>query len=333
MSQGGGPPRRRESLAGARVLVTGGAGMIGSHLVDLLQGAGAGEVVVLDDLSRGRMENLEGGAARGRLTFVRGDVRDRALLARILPGIDVLYHLAAIRLTQCAEQPRLCLEVMVDGSFNVLEAACAAGVARLVAASSASVYGAAEQFPTGERHHQHNDRTFYGAAKTYSEGLLRAFREAQGLDYVALRPFNVYGPRMDTLGAYTEVLVRWMERIAAGKPPIVFGDGSDSMDFVYVEDVARAFALAATHGAPGEVYNIASGVETSLKGLAEALLRAMDSALSIEFAAPRGGSPVPRRLAATEKARTGLGFQAATTLDEGLRRLVSWWRTSARSRR
>jgi UDP-glucose 4-epimerase len=220
---------------------------------------------------------------------------------------------------------------MADGTFNVFEAACEARVARLVAASSASVYGAADRFPTDESHHQHNDRTFYGAAKTYSEGLLRAFREANGLDYVALRPFNVYGPRMDTLGAYTEVLIRWMDRIEQGKPPIVFGDGAQSMDFVYVEDVARAFQLAATNGAPGEVYNVASGVETSLVGLAEALLRAMDSTIGIEFAAPRAGSPVPRRLAATEKAARDLGFEAAYTLDEGLRRLVNWWRKSGKN--
>ena len=313
------------------MLVTGGAGMIGSHLVDLLLDAGAREVVVLDDLSRGRMDNLAGATARGGVTFVQGDIRDRALLARTFAGIDVLYHLAAIRLTQCAEQPRLSLEVMADGTFNVFEAACEARVARLVAASSASVYGAADRFPTDESHHQHNDRTFYGAAKTYSEGLLRAFREANGLDYVALRPFNVYGPRMDTLGAYTEVLIRWMGRIEQGKPPIVFGDGAQSMDFVYVEDVARAFQLAATNGAPGEVYNVASGVETSLRGLAEALLRAMDSAIGIDFAAPRAGSPVPRRLAATGKAGRDLGFEAMYPLDDGLRRLVNWWRKSGKN--
>lgn len=326
------PPPERRSLEGARVLVTGGAGMIGSHLVDLLQGAGAREVVVLDDLSRGRMDNLATGTARGGVTFVHGDVRDRALLARTVPGTDVLYHLAAIRLTQCGEQPRLSLEVMADGTFNVFEAASEARVSRLVAASSASVYGAADRFPTDETHHQNNDRTFYGAAKSYSEGLLRSFREASGLDYVALRPFNVYGPRMDTLGAYTEVLIRWMDRIEQGKAPIVFGDGAQSMDFVYVEDVARAFLLAASCGAPGEVYNVASGVETSLRGLAEALLRAMGATIGIEFAPPRAGSPVPRRLAATEKARRELGFEAEHSLDEGLQRLVTWWRTIGRHR-
>jgi nucleoside-diphosphate-sugar epimerase len=320
------------SLAGARTLVTGGAGMIGSHLVDLLLEAGVREVVVLDDLSRGRMDNLTGATARGGLTLVQGDIRDRDLLGATMAGIDVLYHLAAIRLTQCTEQPRLSLEVMADGTFNVFEAACDARVKRVVVASSASVYGAAERFPTDETHHQYGDRTFYGAAKSYGEGLLRAFREVNGLDYVALRPFNVYGPRMDTLGKYTEVLVRWMDRIEQGMSPIVFGDGAQSMDFVYVEDVARAFLLAATHGRAGEVYNIASGVETSLRELAEALIRAMGAEVEIEFAPPRAGSPVPRRLAATEKVRRDLGFRAETTLDEGLRRLVTWWRTAGRAR-
>jgi nucleoside-diphosphate-sugar epimerase len=321
------------SLDGARILVTGGAGVIGSHLVDLLLDAGVREVMVIDDLSRGRMDNLAGAMARGGVTFVQGDIRDRGLMAKTCSGIDVLYHLAAVRLTQCAEQPRLSLEVMVDGTFNVIEAACNAKVARLVAASSASVYGAAEIFPTDETHHTYNDRTFYGAAKVYSEGLLRSFREASGLDYIALRPFNVYGPRMDTLGAYTEVLVRWIDRIAQGKAPIVFGDGSQTMDFVYVEDVARAFLLAATSGVPGEAYNIGSGVETSLKGLAEALLRAMNASAGIEFAPPRAGSPVPRRLASTEKARRDLGFKASCGLDEGLQRLVTWWGTSGRHRK
>ena len=324
------PISDRSSLEGARVLVTGGAGMIGSHLVDLLLDANVREVVVVDDLSRGRIDNLAQATTRGGVTFVRGDIRDPALMTRICAGIDVLYHLAAVRLTQCAEQPRLSLEVMADGTFNVFEAACEAKVARLVAASSASVYGAADTFPTDETHHSYNDRTFYGAAKAYSEGLLRSFREARGLDYIALRPFNVYGPRMDTLGAYTEVLVRWMDRIAQGKSPIVFGDGGQTMDFIYVDDVARAFLLAATRGVPGEVYNVASGVETSLKGLAEALLRAMNASTGIEFAPPRAGSPVSRRIAATQKARTDLGFDAKYTLDDGLGRLVAWWRMTAR---
>ena len=315
------------TLSGARALVTGGAGMIGSHLVDLLLDAGVREVIVLDDLSRGTLDNLAHATARGGVIFVQGDIRDRALVERTMEGIDFVYHLAAIRLTQCAEQPRLSLEVMVDGTFNVFEAACTAKVRRLMAASSASIYGAAERFPTDETHHQYGDHTFYGAAKAYSEGLLRAFRAGCGLDYVALRPFNVYGPRMDTLGKYTEVLIRWMDRIESGKPPIIFGNGEESMDFVYVDDVARAFLLAATNGPPAAVYNIASGVETSLLQLAEALIDVMQRNVSIEFAPPRAGSPVPRRLAATAKAERELGYKARIALKDGLGRLYDWWRT------
>ena len=181
-------------------------------------------------------------------------------------GMDVVFHQAAIRITQCAEEPRLALEVLVDGTFNVIEAAARRGVRKVVAASSASVYGLAEQFPTAENHHPYANDTLYGAAKVFNEGLLRSFHAMSGLDYVALRYFNVYGPRMDIHGVYTEVLVRWMERIAAGKPPLIFGDGSQTMDFVYVEDIARANVLAADADVDDEVFNVASGVETSLLG-------------------------------------------------------------------
>ena len=313
-------------LSGARVLITGGAGLIGSHITDLLVRAGAREIVIFDNLSRGRVENLAGARAQGQVTLVQADVRDRAALAQAMQGIDFLFHLAAIRLTQCAEEPRLALEVMADGTFNVLEAAVRASVKRVVAASSASIYGMAGRFPTAEDHHPYHNTTLYGATKVFSEGLLASFREMYGLDYVALRPFNVYGPRMDIHGAYTEVLVRWMERIAGGRSPIIFGDGSQSMDFVFVENVARAFLLAATCAASGEVFNIASGLETSLRELARTLLSAMDSNLEVEHGPERKLTAVPRRVADVSKAKTRLGFEAEVTLEQGLRRLVDWWR-------
>ena len=315
------------SLEGARALITGGAGLIGSHVADRLFEAGADEVVVLDNLSRGRLENLAGAMASGRVTLVQEDIRDPAALARHFPGVDVIFHLAAIRLTQCAEEPRLALEVMADGTFNVLEAAAAARVPRVVAASSASIYGMAETFPTGESHHPWGNRTLYGAAKVFNEGLLAAFQDTHGLDYVALRPFNVYGPRMDTQGAYTEVLIRWMERIERGAPPLIFGDGGQSMDFVFVDDVARAFVLAAASDASGQVFNIASGTETSLKQLAETLLSVMESDLGAEYGPVRALTAVPRRLADTRLARERLGFEARVSLREGLERLVTWWRS------
>jgi UDP-glucose 4-epimerase len=318
-----------ETLHGARALVTGGAGLIGSHLADLLASAGASEIVVLDNLSRGRLDNLVTARARGRVTLVDGDIRDRGLLARALDGVDVLFHLAAIRITQCAEEPRLALEVLVDGTFNVLEAAVAAGVKKVVAASSASIYGMAERFPTSEDHHPYNNRTLYGAAKAFNEGLLASLSDMYGLDYVALRYFNVFGPRMDTHGAYTEVLIRWMDRIDRGLSPVIYGDGKQTMDFVYVEDVARANALAATSGATNEVFNVASGVETSLNELAQALLTAMGASLAVEYGPERKVNAVSRRLADPGRARARLGFETRVDLDEGLRRLIVWWRSQS----
>lgn len=314
------------NLEGARALITGGAGLIGSHVADLLVAGGAAEVVVLDNLSRGRVENLAEAGRSGRLTLIEGDIRDRKTLSREFSGMDLVFHLAAIRLTQCAEEPRLALEVMADGTFNVLEAAVAAGVGRVVAASSASIYGMAERFPTAETHHPYGNRTIYGAAKVFNEGLLTSFRDMYGLDYVALRPFNVYGPRMDTHGAYTEVLIRWMERIDRGESPLIFGDGAQSMDFVFVEDVARAFVLAAGSDATGLVMNVASGTETSLKELAESLLRVMGSDLPIEYGPERALTAVPRRLADPRLARERIGFEATVGMAEGLERLVAWWR-------
>lgn len=316
-------------LAGARVLVTGGAGVVGSTLVDALVPVDPAEIVVLDDFSRGLAEHLDDARAAGPVTVVAGDVRDRDLVDSLTDGIDVVFHQAAIRLPHCAADPRLALEVMVDGTFNVLDAARRARVRKVVAASSASVYGAAHTFPIEETHDPYGDRTLYGAAKLFGEGLLRAFHETDGLDYLALRYFNVYGPRMDTHSAYTEVLVRWMERIDRGLPPVIDGTGAQSMDFVYVGDVARANLLAATSPATGEVCNIASGVETSLDALAHALLEAMGSDLAVEYGPPRALPAVERRLASTDKARTLLGFEAEVGLREGLDRLVAWWRGRA----
>jgi UDP-glucose 4-epimerase len=314
------------SIVGAEVLVTGGAGTIGSTLVDQLLDAGAARVDVLDNLVRGRRANLADAIASGRVELIDGDIRDAGLVDELTAGKDIVFHQAAIRITQCAEEPRLALEVLVDGTFNVVESAARHRVKKLVAASSASVYGMADEFPTDERHHHENNDTLYGAAKTFNEGLIRSFRAMQGLDYVLLRYFNVYGPRMDVHGLYTEVLVRWMERIADGKPPLIFGDGQQTMDFVCVPDIARANILAATSDVVEGTYNIASGTETSLLELAEALLRAMDSDLGVEHGPERAVNGVARRLADTSAARRDLGFTASIGLEDGLRQLVEWWR-------
>ena len=308
-----------------RILITGGAGLIGSHIADLAAARGAAEIVILDNFVRGRRENLAKAMESGRVTIVDGDIRDTALVGETMQGIDIVFHQAAIRITQCAEEPRLAMEVLADGTFNVLEQAVRAKVRKVVAASSASVYGLAELFPTEESHHPYNNRTLYGAAKAFNEGLLRSFNEMYGLPYVALRYFNVYGPRMDIFGAYTEVLIRWMERIVAGKPLLIFGDGRQTMDFVYVEDIARANLLAAESPASDVVLNVASGVETSLNELAAGLLRVMGSSQAIEYGPERKVNAVPRLLAETATALETIGFRAGISLEEGLTRLVSGW--------
>jgi UDP-glucose 4-epimerase len=308
-----------------RVLITGGAGLIGSHIADALVDAGASEIVVLDDFSRGRRENLSGAIASGRVRIVEGDVRNVADVERAMEGVGIVFHQAAIRITHCAADPRLAKDVLVDGTFNVLEAAVGAKVRKVIAASSASVYGLAETFPTVESHHPYANRTLYGAAKAFNESLLRSFNDTYGLDYVALRYFNVYGPRMDVFGAYTEVLIRWMDGIAAGKPPTIFGDGTDTMDFVHVEDIARANLLAAASSASDEVFNIGSGTETSLNQLADTLLAVMKSKLRPEYAPPRKVNAVKRRLASIEAAKKTLGYHPRVSLEDGLRSLVAWW--------
>lgn len=313
-----------------RTLITGGAGLIGSTIAERLAASGHTDIVVLDNFVRGRRDNLGDLVDRGVVTLIDGDIRDRDTLRVAMSGVDVLFHQAAIRITQCAQEPRLALEVLVDGTFNVIEAAVEAGVRRTVVASSASVYGMAEQFPTTERHHPYNNDTFYGAAKAFNEGMLRSFKQMHDLDYVGLRYFNVYGPKMDVHGKYTEVLVRWMERIEAGEPPLIFGDGTQTMDFVYADDIARANVLAAQADVTDAVYNVASGSETSLNGLAAALLRVMDSDLEPEYREERAVNNVPRRLADTSRATEDLGFTAEISIDEGLRRLADWWRKARR---
>jgi UDP-glucose 4-epimerase len=314
------------SLDGAHVLVTGGAGTIGSTIVDQLLDAGARQVDVLDNLVRGRLGNLEQALGSERVTLVEGDICDRDLVHDLTRGKDLVLHQAALRITQCAEEPRLALQVLVDGTFNVYEAAVEARVDKIISASSASVYGMAEQFPTNERHHHHNNDTFYGAAKSFNEGMLRSFRSMYGLDYVLLRYFNVYGPRMDVHGLYTEVLVRWMERIDDGEAPMIFGDGLQTMDFAFTTDIARANLLAAGGDVAEGVYNIASGTETSLLELAQTLLEVMGSSVPVAHGPERAVNGVSRRLADTTAARRDLDFEARVDLREGLGQLVEWWR-------
>jgi UDP-glucose 4-epimerase len=315
-------------LQDARVLITGGAGFIGSLIADLLIQEGVREIVIFDNFSRGKLSNLAWVRGHGTVSIKSADIRDAKAVLDAMRGMDVVFHEAATRITHCTEDPRLGLEVLVDGTFNVLDAARIAGVRKIIAASSASVYGMAEQFPTPEEHHSYASRTLYGAAKAFNEGLLRSFHEMYCLDYVALRYSNVYGPRMDTQGRYTEVFVRWMERIASGLSPLIFGDGGQTMDFVFVADVARANILAAQSDATDVVLNIASGTETSLNDLARSLAAVMGSDLMPQYVTKHSVNAVSRRLLDTRKAHRVLGFSAEIGLINGLERLVEWWRQS-----
>lgn len=310
-----------------RALITGGAGLIGSHIADKLVAEGM-EVVVIDNLTRGRADNLNHAVASGRVSVVEGDIRDVGLVHEVMKGVDIVFHEAAIRITQCAEDPRLAHDVLATGTYNLLEAAVAAKVKRFVSASSASIYGQAELFPTNEHHHGYNNRTIYGSIKLYNEGMLRSFHEMYGLNYVALRYFNVYGPRMDAFGVYTEVMIRWMERLSRGEPCLIMGDGSQTMDFIFVEDVARANLNAAFSTITDDVLNVASGTETSLRELAETLARVMGVDQSPTYGPARKVNAVTRRLADVRKADELLGFRAQVSLEDGLRSLVEWWRAT-----
>lgn len=313
----------------ANILVTGGCGLVGSTTIDLLlRDYAPGRIVILDNMSRGTLANVEKSLADPRVSLVNGDIRDANVVQLATQGMDAVIHMAALRITACAADPREAMAVMCDGSFNVVEAAQLAGVKKLVAASSASIYGLADSFPTQEDHHPYHNRTWYGASKIMLEGLLRSYNEMYGLPYIALRYFNVYGPRMDIYGKYTEVLIRWMERIAEGQPPLILGDGKQTMDFVYIEDIARANVLALQAEASDEVFNVASGQETSLNDLATALLSVMGSDLKPEYGPERTVNSVSRRLADTSKAENLLGFKSEIGLEEGLARLVDWWQAS-----
>jgi len=311
-------------IKGNRFLITGGAGLMGSHITDRLLAAGAAEVILLDNFVRGSLRNIEAALKDKRVRLVEGDIRDLNLLLDLATGVQGLFHMAALRITACADDPRGAMEVMLVGTLNVLQTMVEKKVGRLVYASSASVYGLADVFPTSEHHHAFNNRTLYGTAKMAGEGMARSFADMYGLQYVALRYFNVYGPRMDIHGKYTEVLIRWLEKIAAGEPPVIYGDGLQTMDLVYIDDVTDANIMAMESDVTDEVFNVASGNETSLLDLLHAVLKVTGSTLTPQFFPARSVNPVPRRLADTGKAEDLLGFRAKVGIEEGLRRLIDW---------
>lgn len=310
-------------IAGTRCLVTGGAGFIGSAIVDQLLDAGAAEVIVLDNFVRGTWSNLAAARERGGVKVVRGDICDSTLVNDLTSSIDYVFHQAALRITRCADAPREAVEVLINGTLNVLESAVRNHVKKVVAASSASVYGDPSYLPMDESH-PFNNRTMYGAGKIACEQMLRAYYTTSGLPYTAFRYFNVYGPRMDIVGVYTEVLIRWLDAIEANQPPLIFGDGTQALDFVYVGDVARANLLATQTDVTDEVFNVGTGLQTSLNELCDLVLELTGSSLRPEHREARKVANVQLRRAAVDKAANLLDFQAKVSLREGLQELIRW---------
>lgn len=308
----------------ARILVLGGAGFIGSHVVDQLIEEPVREIVVLDNFVRGTRANLRQAERDERVHVIEGSITDAELLARLMQGTDGVFHLAALWLYECVHEPRSALEVNVVGTYNVVEKAQQAGVKRVVYSSSASVYGDALFTPMTEDH-PFNNRTIYGATKIAGEQFLRAFYEQHGMDYVGLRYMNVYGPRMDYKGTYVSVIMKVLDRIEQGLPPIIFGDGSQAYDFIHVEDVARANILALKSDATDDFLNIGMGNETDINELVQLLLKITDSNLKPEYK-PQEQMFVSHRVGSIDKAERLLGFRAKIPLYEGLRSVVEWRR-------
>jgi UDP-glucose 4-epimerase len=312
------------NLSGSRLVVVGGAGLVGSHIVDQLTQTDAAEIVVYDNFVRGTRRNLASALQSKKVRVVEGSVTDRERLQQTLQGTDGVFLLSALWLGECVADPRAALEVNVMGTFNVIEACLQNRVRRVVFSSSASVYGDALFIPMTEDH-PFNNRTTYGATKIAGEQLFRAMYEQHKLPYVGLRYMNVYGPRMDYKGTYVSVIMKVLDRIAQGLPPVIFGDGSQSYDFVHVADVARANVLSMQADVADEFFNVGMGVKTTINELVEHLLRLTGSKLRPEYR-PQEQMFVTHRVGSTEKAERLLGFRARVPLEEGLRSVVEWRR-------
>ncbi len=309
-------------LYGSKVLVTGGAGLIGSHIVDELVKEGAG-TTVYDNFIRGKRDHLEWACENGDVEIVDGDICDTEGLKQAMQGVDYVFHEAATWLRLCEAEPRKAVEVNIMGTFNVLEACVEAGVKKVVAASSSSVYGDGSYLPTNEIHPFNND-LFYGATKVADEQLMRCFYKKYGLDFIGLRYLNVYGPRQPFQAAYMDVIMHFLNRIDAGEPPIIHGDGCQTVDLVYVEDVARANLMALKSNVTNDFFNVASGEETTLNELARLLLDLKGRQDLQPVHEERDARLVSRRLGCPKKAKQLLGFEVAISPCEGLKRVIEW---------
>ena len=314
-------------LRGSRILVIGGAGLIGSHVVEELLKEDIKEVIVYDNFCRGTYENLQGALKdqRCRIFEIGGDILQTDILDAATKEVDGVIHLAALWLLQCYEYPRAAFDVNIRGTFNVLEACVANKIKRLVYSSSASVYGDAVEEPMTEDH-PYNNWTFYGATKIAGEHMFKTFHKRYGLNGVGLRYMNVYGPRQDYKGTYIAVMMKILDNIDKGQPPVVFGDGSQAYDFIYVQDSARANVCALKSDIPFGFYNIGRGIKTSIKKLAELLLTLTGSSLRIRYE-KAGQTFVTNRLGDPSAAEKDLNFKWKVDLEEGLRELITWRRS------
>ncbi|RIK31437.1 MAG: NAD-dependent dehydratase [Anaerolineae bacterium] len=309
-------------ITSKKIAVIGGAGLVGSHIVDQLTREPVSEIIVYDNFVRGTDENLAQAVRDSKVRVVKASMTDPESLRRELAGVDGVFLLASLWLGECVNDPRSAWEVNVLGSWNVIEACRELGIQRVVYSSSASVYGNALFTPMTEEH-PFNNRTTYGATKIAVEQMFRSIYEQHKLPYVGYRYMNVYGPRMDYEGTYVSVIMKALDRIFAGQPPIIYGDGSQMYDFIYVEDVAEANILGMKADCADEFFNIGKGVGTTINELVDMLLELTGSTLKPEYR-PQEQSFVTQRIGTTEKAERLLGFKARTPLLDGLRRVVEW---------
>jgi UDP-glucose 4-epimerase len=312
------------NLNNARIALVGGAGLVGSHVVDALLLEPVSEILVFDNFVRGSRTNLAAAVSDPRVRIIDGSMTDRDAVDRALDGVDGVFLLASLWLGECLNDPRAAWEVCTLGTWNVVEACLRHGVRRIVYSSSASVYGDAVETPMTEEH-PFNNRTTYGATKIACEQMLRAMYAQHGLPWIGFRYMNIYGPRMDRRGVYVSVIMKVLDRIASGLAPRVFGDGSQIFDFVYVDDVARANLLGMKADCADEAFNIGCGIGTSIADLVALLLELTGSTLRPEYVKEER-SLVTRRIGRTEKAERLLGFRAGVDLRDGLQRLIEWRR-------
>jgi UDP-glucose 4-epimerase len=309
-------------IDGSKLVVIGGAGLIGSHTVDELLNEDVSEIVVFDNFERGSLENLEVALADPRVTIIEGDIAQAIEIRSALDGVAGVFHFAALWLLHCQEHPRDGFDVNLTGTFNVLEACRDAGVQRLVFSSSASVYGDAVEEPMTESH-PFNNTTVYGATKIGGEAMATAFHHRDGLGYVGLRYFNVYGPRQDYKGAYVAVIMKMLDCLDRGEAPTVYGDGTQAYDFVSVRDCARANVAAMKAEVVDRYYNVCTGIRTSIGELAAMLIQLTGQQVDIDFR-PDEVSFVRNRIGDPAAARLDLAFVAETDLVDGLRELIDW---------